>query len=560
MLAVMAAQMLLVIRQKSITVDEWVLIPAGYYHLTEGDFRPVNEHPPFAKILSALPLLTSGAVAPPIDPAPRHDYGYFLGLFSQFWHSNAERLDTLAFWARVPAVMTTLLLGALVFHFARRHWGARAALFATLLFTLEPTVLAHGRVVQTDIPSALSLLLFAFALYEYLKGPTAARAALVGLCAGLAAVTKFSMIVLGPLLLLLMAALLVFAPRRGLRRASVAGHAVALGVAAVLAVNAAYLFRNRAPEPLDEALRRLVVPAGASESLRAPLEFGYLALQKIFPADFIYGIGWQMGHAHEGHAAGLLGEHSQHGWWYYFPVAFALKTTLPFLLLSAAALLWAVLSLRRGADGRVLVLVLPAALFTALLMMSTINIGVRYMLPAYPFLCILCGAFLDRVMVKKKHQLVLGSLVVAAPLAWAGVEAVRAYPDHMSYTNQLTRGAPDWWHLSDSNVEWGDDVRPLALYLRERGERRVGAALLNWQLLELYGLEMAAVFVPPGEAREDVRYVAIGASLLNGSTVPGGFDNGVRLSEEERVNYFDEFRRREPEKVFGNSIYLYRMK
>ena len=73
-------------------------------------------------------------------------------------------------------------------------------------------------------------------------------------------------------------------------------------------------------------------------------------------------------------------------------------------------------------------------------------------------------------------------------------------------------------------------------------------------------IESASGFVPPGERAEDVRYVAVGASLLNGSTVPGGFDNGVELEETQRVNYFDQFRHRTPEKIFGGSIYLYRMK
>src|SRR5215207_10677923 len=170
LLALMAAQMLGVIRQKSITVDEWVLIPAGFYHLTEGDYRPVNEHPPVAKVLGAAPLVALGAQAPPVE-AGAHDYEYFLGRFEEFWRTNAGRLDYLCFWARVPAVALTLVLGALVFIFARRHWGARAALFAVALYAFEPTVLAHGRVVQTDVPSALALLVFAFALHAYLRAP-----------------------------------------------------------------------------------------------------------------------------------------------------------------------------------------------------------------------------------------------------------------------------------------------------------------------------------------------------------------------------------------------------
>src|SRR5215203_6730065 len=82
LLALMGAQMLAVIRQKSITVDEWVLIPAGFYHLTEGDFRPVHEHPPVAKVLGAAPLVALGAEAPPLgDDAREHDY--FLGKFDE---------------------------------------------------------------------------------------------------------------------------------------------------------------------------------------------------------------------------------------------------------------------------------------------------------------------------------------------------------------------------------------------------------------------------------------------------------------------------------------------
>jgi len=390
LLALAALQMLSVIRRKSITVDEWVMIPAGYYHLTAGDYRAVSEHPPFAKVIAAAPLLLLDVQSPPIDARP-HDYEYFLDKFWDFWHANDKRFDRLSFWARVPAIVVTILLGALVFVFARRHWGERAALFAVALFTLEPTVLAHGRVVQTDIPSALAFLLFSFAFYAYLKAPDARRAVYAGLAVGFAAVTKFSMIALAPVIAVALVALFALAPRRGLKRRAVAGHTVALAFAAVLAVNAAYFFHHSRPEPLDDALARSVVPARLSETMHAPIDAAYYALQVVFPADFVNGIGWQLGHAHNGHPAGLLGQYSRHGWWYYFPVAFALKTPLPVLLLSLAGVAWALLRLRRGVEGRVLVLLLPLAFFTGLLMLSTINIGVRYYLPAYPFFFILAA-------------------------------------------------------------------------------------------------------------------------------------------------------------------------
>src|SRR5205085_1199088 len=183
-------------------------------------------------------------------------------------------------------------------------------------------------------------------------------------------------------------------------------------------------------------------------------------------------------------------------------------------------LTWAVLRLRRARDARTLLLLLPPAFFTCLLMLSTINIGVRYYLPAYTFFFMAAGVMLDDLLARSRRsgRRQLAALLVVAAFGWAALEAARAFPDHMSYMNELASAQPHWWYLSDSNVEWGDDVRDLALYLRARGETRVGAAVLNWQTLELYGIEQAAVFVPPGGEAEPTRYVAIGASLLNGST------------------------------------------
>jgi hypothetical protein len=559
LLCVCGATMLSVVRQKSITVDETVMIPAGYYHLARRDFRPINEHPPLAKMLAAVPLLFL-AEPPPEGPLSREEYEHFAAPAARFWQANDARYEALAFWARVPLVLLTLVLGALLFVYARRHFGARAALFAVALFSLEPTLLAHGRVVQTDVPSALAFVVFSFTFYEYLLGPTLRRAVYVGLAAGLAAVTKFSMIALGPVVLVALAWLFFRGPGRGTARRAVFAQALALAAAALLTIHAAYLFRHRAPEVQTLASARFDASPELIARLEEPARLGQLALQTVFPVDFIAGINWQLGHARYGHPAGLLGQYSSHGWWYYYPVAFALKTTLPHLLLSLAALAWAALTYGRTRDRRLLALVAPFAFFTVLLALNSINIGVRYYLPACMFLFLLAGVLLDRLLLRLKHHKAAGALAVLLIFGWVGVEAARAFPDHMTYFNQLASSKPHWWYLSDSNVEWGDDVRELALYLRARGETRVGSALLNWQVLRHYGVEQAAVFVPPGAPREEVRYVAIGASALNGSTVPGVFDDGSELSEEERVNYFAPFRRRPPERVFGGSIYLYRMK
>src|SRR5215207_1718610 len=56
LLLIMAISQIAVISSKSITADEIVMIPAGYYHVIEGNPTLIFEHPPLAKILAGLTL------------------------------------------------------------------------------------------------------------------------------------------------------------------------------------------------------------------------------------------------------------------------------------------------------------------------------------------------------------------------------------------------------------------------------------------------------------------------------------------------------------------------
>lgn len=546
----MAANLFTVIARKSITNDETVLIPSAYYHLVARNSQLVHEHPPLCKILAAIPLLfiqpdeaNPSLIAAAANSSER-DWAYE----ESFWQDNRPLFTAISFWARVPMIFLTLLLGVLIFRFAQELFGKRAAVLAVFLFAFEPTVLAHGRVVQTDIPAAFGFLLVCSTLYRYALSRTWRRAAWVGVASGLALLAKFSMLLVAPLLLAVFLALIWRAPRRGERRQTLAAHASLVVVVSVAVVNAAYYFHSR-PLTGDDAQWVSDSFPSTARAVWASVRI----LKHVVPTDFVLGIYWQLWHNREGHSAALLGMYSQHGWWYYFPVAFALKTTIPFLLLSLASLVWATERVLRKRERLFLVLLVPLALYTALVMMSGIDIGVRYFLPAFPFLLILGGALLARLTRLGRGWL----MAVVFLLCWVGLEAVRAYPDQMSYMNQLARGRPHWYYLSDSNLEWGDDVPDLAQYLRGHGETKVSGALLGgYRTLGFYGVEYVDALSLPDPKTPATHYVAIGASFLNGSTVP----ERAGLSEQERVNFFDAYRRLTPEAVFGGSIYLYRVR
>jgi 4-amino-4-deoxy-L-arabinose transferase-like glycosyltransferase len=449
-------------------------------------------------------------------------------------------------------IALTIALGVLIFRFARELFGARAAVLAVALFSFEPTVLAHGRVVQTDIPASFGYLLIFFTLHAYARNRTHRRALWVGVAAGIAILAKFSMLLAAPVLAFYFLALLWRAPRE--RRSMVVADAALVALAALLVVNAAYFFQHRALAAADAQWIEKAFPSSVGPVLQAVSALSYL-----LPTDFVMGVFYQLWHNGEGHSAGLLGMYRQTGWWYYFPVAFALKTTLPFLLLSLASLVWAAREWIRTREARMLWMLAPFAVYTAFVLFSNIDIGVRYYLPAYTFLFILGGALLDRLL-KSRRARRAGALVAIALLCWTGVEAARAHPDQMSYMNQLASRAPHWWYLSDSNVEWGDDTRALAQYLRERGQTRVrGAFLCGFITLHHYGVEFVDRFPAAPAEPPATRYTAIGASYLNGSTVPLAPKPDGRIpTDEERVNVYDEYRHRTPEKIFGGSIYLYR--
>lgn len=552
-LILMAANLVSVTARKSITTDEVVLIPSAYYHLVTNQVQLIPQHPPLCKLLAGLPLLfiQPNELSPAeIDPAARpHEAEWNYSM--RFWLDNRARFEAICFWARLPMIGLTLALGALLFVFARELFGDRAALLALFLFALEPTVLAHGRVVQTDIPAAFGFLLTVFVLYRYFRGPTWKRALGVGAAAGIAMLAKYSMVVLGPILLLVF---LVLLWRRKDQRPTVAGHALLALLALIMVINAGYFFYHR---PFTTADTQWI--ANSFPASREPIETSVRVLRLILPTDFVMGVYWQLHHSREGHPASLLGMYNSHGWWYYFPVAFALKATIPFLLLSMAALIWSLYKVIRSREGRFAILLLPFAFYTALLMASPLNIGVRYYLPGYIFLLMLSGLLLDLLFsaAKWRPARIASVAVAVVTLAWISFEALRVYPNYMPYLNQLASARPHWWYLSDSNVEWGDDTRELADYLRARGETRVRAMLLaGFATLDFYGVNYQDALAPGTDPPP--RYTALGASFLNGSTVPPYDVEGQPVPNEIRVNTFRSYRRRKPEAVIGNSIYVYR--
>ena len=555
LLVIMGANLLSVAARKSITIDEASAIPAGYYHLTGAAFQINSEHPPLPKMIAALPLLFIDTKAPPIATGEDE---YFarrtVDTAPLFWQANRERFLSIFFWARVPIVALSIALGWIIFAFTRKLFNASSAVLAVAIFSLEPTMLAHGRIIK-DVHVAFAYALFVFALYSYVMVPTVGRALLLGLASGIAPAMKFSMVVVAPALILVAAVLVLTASRRKQRRIEILWQLALVSVIALLVINASYLFRHQPLTAADVRWLNESSPAHANAILSIINVLG-----KLFPPYFLFGICAVLVREASLQPVFLLGRYSTVGWWYYFPAAFALKTTLPFLVVTVASLAWAGWELFRKHEVKFVAILAPVALFMAMAAWTSIQVGIRHLVPIFPFLFIAAGALLDRLWRARRMRVAARSAVVVA-LAWMCVETVRAYPNYIPYMNQLASRGPHWQYLSDSNVEWGDDIGGLAEYLKARGETRVRAALLGGGvILPLYGVEFDDLLAPPGTVLPETKYVALGASYLNGSTVPGWSEGSGRETIEQQHQFFAAYRALRPEAVIGNSIYLYRVK
>jgi hypothetical protein len=560
---------LVLLSQKGLFIDDSMHMPAGYSYLLTHDYRLNQEHPPLIKLLSGLglwklhpyfPFESPGwhQAATPGDPEDGMER-----IEEAFFESNAKQFEQIAFYGRLPVLIIPLLLLLAVWWITRRLFGPIPALIAVFLLATEPNIVGNAIVVQDDVAAALVLLLFVIAVKRFMTDARVTGACVLGGALGLALVTKYSLIVLAPVSCVVVIACLTYRLiRKRSSLATVVLSSFVVFITAYLIVIAFYAFHiDRIDANESSQIASWFYLSG--QSAEAFNRF-LMSLPPLLPRYFVSGIDMVVQDSRDGRPAFLLGQISDTGWWYYFPVAFALKTTIPFLLASVGGLVWAVYQVLRRKRYVIVYILLPGLIYLALTMTSHLNIGVRHLLPMFPFAAITGAGFISAgVEFGLKRDRRLGAALAAIALVPGLVIAVSAFPNYLTYFSPLAGGAARGWQtLSDSNVETGQEVKPLARYLKDRGENRVTGIMVGGEFLKFYGIQ--ADDFPgwdvaddsdedsnddSGEADEPIKteYVAIGAWYLS----------EVDLSDKQK-EIIDRYRQQKPEVMVGNSIFVFR--
>ena len=492
------------IRDSAPTYDEPVHLATGYTDLVTGSYRlNAMDHPPFAEMWAALPLLAlkPGVSRQNLDWISGRVYNYS-DFFLYENNVDAEKLlDTARAWCLVT---WTFLLGLGILAWARREAGAAGWVCAAVLFAFCPPIFSNAALVTTDTASTVFFFLSFWILSH--RPRSTGRWACAGLAIGLAMASKFSMAFL-PLL-----AGAIFLGERGLEKKLGKGKLPVLGLlaaAGTAVVVLAFVYR-----------------------------IGHLPL-------YVKGLLATVERLGQGRGSFLLGSHSTTGSLFYFPIAILVKTPIPTLIAAAAGVF---VVLRRPRET--VWLWLPPAVYFLLALTSKTQIGYRHILPVYPFLIVLgaCGAAWAWEHSKK------GRGVVVALGLWLAVSVINVHPHHLAYFNEAA-GGPSAGHriLVDSNLDWGQGLKGLAAKLKEMGNPPVYLSYFGVADPSYYGIRYFPVAPVTNVDRrdgvvapslEDPVLLAISATNLQ----------SVYYGDKEVFSWLKE---RTPLHIVGHALFLY---
>jgi hypothetical protein len=421
-----------------------------------------------------------------------------------------------------------------VFVWSRRLWGDGGGLVSLALYSWSATTLAHGPLVTSDMCAALFMLAAVGAYWRHLERLNWRTLTLSVLATGLAAVAKFSFVML-PFAFGIMAlwrlverapwegqvgARTMAATTPGRKSAWLAGSALLHLLAAGLIIWAFFGWRYLpgAPgmPPVDQFYRTWGYVLPADGPVRALIEWG--RAWRVLPEAFIHGFTYVLAAAQE-RPAFLNGEFSDTGWWWFFPFAFLVKTPLAELAaLSIAAVAVGLRWSRTAAAERVAVvradlrLALPLValllVYGALSVTSSLNIGHRHLLPMIGPLLILAGSLVP-VMARGRRR-VLPLLVVGLAIT----ESVAIRPHYLANFNLLVGGPSQGWrHLVDSSLDWGQDLPGLAAWLQREREPAEPAFVSVFGARELNAYGIHAHVLAPDFALAPRPWVELSAGL-----------------------------------------------
>lgn len=503
---------------KSDTTDEKFHLVRGIMLLETGDPRINQHHPYLFNVIPAIPTLFNKDLEIPSTKSQLWENADKDGLSFELVRingGNTQFSKNVLFIPRVVMVLFASIMLYLSYIYTAKLFNWRTAMIFLILLSLSPSFIAHARLVTTDVPSALTTYLALLAFYDYFKNHKKKRLNVkwliyLSVLSTVALMTKYSaLFALTPVMILLMIHTYLnhrknYDKKQALLSRvkeflslSIKSLKPALIVFAVIftIMTMAYGFQFRPLLDMSYENERKVFAnldgfnkiRETSEWLGDSLEYIYTTIPMPFP-QYINGFYENVfKHNMFGRRSFLLGEFSNDGWWYYFPVAYLLKESLTVLICLVLSLVLYVRSIfkdRAKLKFENLAFIMPVLFIIAISLNSTVNLGVRHLLTLFPIIYLFIGTTLaeinlsnliDKIGIPKDLAKIANKVAMPfAILIFMIIPNVRIFPHYLTYFNMIVDHPGNGYkYLRDSNFDWYQNEIYVEDYIKERSDSSI---------------------------------------------------------------------------------------
>ena len=551
-------------KDDSVTMDELAHLPAGYSYLTQKDMRLNPEHPPLMKDLAAIPLLFIKNINFPSEiGAWKEDVNGQWAFGFNFLYQSGNPVDKMIFWGRIPMILILILLGFYIFKWTKELFGQKTAILALFLFSFSPTFLAHGRLVTTDVGAAAGVFIATYYFIKAFQQPIKKNIILAGIAFGLAELCKFSVILLVPLFAILALAWWLVKLGTWRKALKIFILVMLIGYILIWPIYQYHVWNYPAERQVRDAG---VALSDYPDLIKKPILF---ATDKpiLRPyAQYLTGLLMVFHRAAFGNTTYFLGEVSNLGWKNYFPVVYSIKEPLTLHILTLIAFLYAAWLIKKPfwqntfqRTGSWIKNHYPEfsmlcfiGLYWTVSLASSLNIGVRHLLPVFPFTILLVSRMTGNLI--KSPFLKLKCTILGILILWQAVSVISIYPHFLAYFNELAGGPNQGYvYTVDSNLDWGQDLKRLKNWVEENKIDKIYVDYFGGGDAKYYLKEKYAPWWGTSDSKEFPKgnYLAVSATFLQGGRgIPTpGFN--------QPYGYYHWLDKYTPVAKIGYSIFVY---
>ena len=565
-------------------MDEVAHIPSGYSYVKYQDFRLNPEHPPLLKDLAGIPLQFLNVTFPTDEKFWTTDANGQWEAGRRFLYFPGNDTEAIVFWSRFPIILIALALGFVIFKWAKELFGVKAGLLALTLYALDPNILGHNHYVTTDLGIA-AFCVFAFYFFtKYLKNPNWKTIIFAGIFLGLAALAKYSSVLLFPIMGLSLILYALFRKEKlgfsflGSGKIKrfwlqklyfyIATFIVILAIHGLL-IGIVYEF-NLFKMPTEKIHQLIDTQLGGNTKQLVSPYLHKMADNSVLRPYSQYLIGFFMvfGRVAGGNTTYFFGEVTNQSFRAYFPMVFLIKEPLSILILLIFSIaiglvmmlknnlpdfpkkIW--LNVKNYLSGNIAEFSMLSfiALYAYISITGNLNIGFRHLFPILPFMYILIAkeATVFGSRIAKNYRKYFWS-IISILIFWLAAETAFAYPSYLAYFNQTVGGSKNGYkYVTDSNVDWGQDLKRLAKFVDDNNIQKIRVDYFGGGDVKHYLGDKATMWY--SALGQEPGWYAISATFLQ---------NSLYYKITEGTPDYEWLRERTPTADIGGSILIYKI-